>query len=851
MSIIPVSLDPLTSALDQPLLPFRRMGSKNIHGLVFFLIGLLVLSFGLKRVTYNVDVLALLPPELPEVKGMSALYTHFSRVTELIVTLETTDPAASEAAVASLAAAFSEAKDQVSHVIWRLPLEDDPEFAAEFLAYMWLNAEPDAVAALNAKIAPGKSSARFDAIIDDLGGGLIDKDLMMRTYDPLGFTELPGGLESNSLLSGSGNADPFTSEDGTFRMLYVNAAAEDFENYTGIIAWIDQLESVIETWRQKFLEEYPDFADVDLSIGITGKPSFIAEVSSGMERDMRGSMAFTSIFIFILFWIIHRRIKPLLWLVSMLVLITGGTLLIASTLIGELSVMSIGFAAILIGLTVDYGVVLYKEAHVAPNDPKSLRRIIGPSVVWAAITTGVVFFALNFSSLPGVAQLGTLVTTGVIVGATVMLIFFSPVAARYGHLDDKQRRDQDSDRNSAPHRRADRLAMIVTVILLASAGVTLLVDGRPEMASDFRPMRLRNSPSLEAYDRAKEKIKGFDEGAEPLVVTAANPTQLAERLDAVEARMTGAEKTADIEDFHLPINVIPDPRHQSTNRSALKDLLGQRERLLTEIDAAGFSEDAAALANGIFKNWQSYLDSPPASANSVITPSNPIGNWVVQRFVSLEPIDGEIAALGNITASKEIRADHGKLRRWAVEQSNEENGVRIADWSTLTVAIHELIRGDFVRVFLPMGLLLVIMLAIVFRNWRDVMLALLTLTFSGVMVMMMTLWFGFSWNFFNITALPILFGTGIDYSIHMIFALRRTDGDLTAVRSGISKAILFCAGSTAVGFGSLSLAANQGLSSLGQVCGVGIMANMLAALLLLPHWWRIMHRKRVAQSSKV
>ncbi len=846
MSIIPVWLDSLTTALDQPLLPLRRMGYKNIHGIVFFLIGLLVLSFGLKRVTYNVDVLALLPPDLPEVKGMSALYTHFSRVTELIVTLETTDPAASEAAVASLAEAFSEAKEHVSHVIWRLPIEDDPEFAAEFLAYMWLNAKPDAVLALNEKIAPQKSSARFEDIIEDLGGGLIDKELMMRTYDPLGFTELPGGLESNSLLSGAGNADPFTSEDGTFRMLYVNSTAKEFENYTSIIAWIDQLELVIEAWRQKFLEENPDFADTDLSIGYTGKPSFIAEVSAGMERDMRGSMAFTSIFVFVLFWIIHRRIKPLLWLVSMLVMITGCTLVIGSSLIGELSVMSIGFAAILVGLTVDYGVVLYKEAHVAPNDPKSLRRIIGPSVAWAAVTTGVVFFALNFSSLPGVAQLGTLVTTGVVVGATVMLVFFSPVAARYGYLNDKQAHDLDSDRNSSPHRRADRLAMIITFALLASAGVTLLVDGRPEMATDFRPMRLRNSPSLETYDRAKEKIKGFDDGAEPLVVTAPDTVQLAQRLDAVEARLTAAQKSAAIAAFNLPKSIIPDPRNQSKNRQTLKTLLGQRERLLKEIDAAGFSEDAAALANGVFENWQSYVDSPPVSATTVITPSNPIGNWVVQRFVSLEPIDGEIAALGDITASEEIRADHALLRKWAIEQSNGENDVRVAGWSTLTVAIHEMIRGDFVRVFLPMGLLLAIMLAVVFRNWRDVALALLTLTFSGVLVMMMTLWFGFSWNFFNITAVPILFGTGLDYSIHMIFALRRTNGDLTAVRGGISKAILFCAGSTAVGFGSLSIAANQGLSSLGQVCGVGILANMLAALLLLPHWWRIAHRKRIA-----
>lgn len=826
------------------------MGNRKKHGLTFFIVGLVVLGFGLERVTYNVDVLALLPPELPEVKGMSSLYTHFSRSTELLVTLESEDTAAIEAAAASLAETLSERSDAVSHVIWRLPLEEDPQFAAEFLAYMWFNAEPESLVELVDQLAPGQSSARIDAIIEDLESGLLDKEIMMRTYDPLGFTKIPGGLESTALVAGDGNADPFSSADGTFRMLYVNASTEKFANYTEIVAWIDQVKLATKDWHRQFLKDNVDFANSDLQIGFTGKPSFIAEVSSGMESDMRGSMAFTSIFVFVLFWIIHRRIKPLLWLISMLVMITGGTLLISSSVIGELSVMSIGFAAILVGLTVDYGVVLYKEAHVAPNDPSGLRRIIGPSVFWAALTTSVVFFALNFSSLPGVAQLGILVTTGIVVGATIMLVFFSPVAARYGHLDRNGESSSATENgHSAKQTRGDRLAIVTTLILLGCAIATLVSSGLPEMATDFRPMRLRNSPSLEAYDRAKEKIKAIGEGAEPLVITATNPTQLAERLDAVDASLAQAENDGTIASYQLPKIIIPDPRHQGRNRETLNQLLSQRDRLLSELDDAGFSEDAARLARGVFSYWQTFADAENTSPDSFIGPSNPIGNWVVQRFASLKPEDdGTIAALGNITAPVEIRSDVNHLRTWAASHADLGNGMSVSGWSTLTVAIHEMIRRDFVRVFLPMGLLLSIMLVVVFRDWRDVVLALATLAFSGLLLMMLTLWFGFSWNFFNITAVPILFGTGLDYSIHMIFALRRTNGSLSAVRRGISKAILFCAGSTAVGFGSLSIAANQGLSSLGQVCSVGILANMLAAMLLLPHWWRFLHRKRINQS---
>ena len=114
---------------------------------------------------------------------------------------------------------------------------------------------------------------------------------------------------------------------------------------------------------------------------------------------------------------------------------------------------------------------------------------------------------------------------------------------------------------------------------------------------------------------------------------------------------------------------------------------------------------------------------------------------------------------------------------------------------------------------------------------------------------MLTLWFPMEWNFFNITGIPILFGTGLDYSIHMIFALRRSNGDPTRIREGIGKALLFCGCSTAVGFGSLSFAGTQGLSTLGVICGAGILLNMIIAVWLLPNWWRTVHRRKIAVSA--
>jgi predicted RND superfamily exporter protein len=62
-----------------------------------------------------------------------------------------------------------------------------------------------------------------------------------------------------------------------------------------------------------------------------------------------------------LFWLTHRRWLPMLWLLTLLALILGATLALGGLVLGTISVVSMGFAAVLLGLAVDYAVVHYQE----------------------------------------------------------------------------------------------------------------------------------------------------------------------------------------------------------------------------------------------------------------------------------------------------------------------------------------------------------------------------------------------------------------------------------------------------------------------------------------------------------
>ena len=74
---------------------------------------------------------------------------------------------------------------------------------------------------------------------------------------------------------------------------------------------------------------------------------------------------------------------------ALLALILGATLALGGLFFGTLNVVSVGFAAILLGLAVDYGLVLYQESLCAPHlTARELGRTLAPDILWSAVTTG-------------------------------------------------------------------------------------------------------------------------------------------------------------------------------------------------------------------------------------------------------------------------------------------------------------------------------------------------------------------------------------------------------------------------------------------------------------------------------
>jgi predicted RND superfamily exporter protein len=164
------------------------------------------------------------------------------------------------------------------------------------------------------------------------------------------------------------------------------------------------------------------------------------------------------------------------------------------------------------------------------------------------------------------------------------------------------------------------------------------------------------------------------------------------------------------------------------------------------------------------------------------------------------------------------------------------DGIWLAGWSLFKPAIAGLVKEDMTRMLVPMGVLLVGMMALIFRRVRDVSLALATMLVSTIVLLALMRLFGLKWNFVNLMATPLLLGTGIDYAIHVTLTLRRTGMCFKELWNGTGKALLFCGASNVIGFGSLVFSSSDALVSLGQVAVIGILLSMTVSIFLLPGW---------------
>ncbi len=762
---------------------------------------------GLSRISFNVDILKLLPIHLPQVEGLGIFLKTFSLPNELIVTITAPDSTSAGQVAEELTARLRARPDLVRRAVSEAPWEKNPGDMAELLAVLLLNQPPSEVRALVEKMSSENAPATVRETLEKLNDSFSPQEVALLSYDPY---RLSAALSESGLMATASQSE-FSSADGTFRVLYVEAAPV-LTNYKKAIAWINEIKGIARGAN----------LPPNIQIGFTGEPSFVADISSTMEWDMASSGFITLLVIALIFWSCYRRAKPLLDLQFMLALIFAISLAAAGLFLKQLTVIGVGFASIMIGLSVDYGYLIYQKSLRHEGTLRELQMACLQNIMWTAGTTAAAFFALNLSSLPGLSQLGNLVGIGVIVGGAVMLLVFAPIAMKWKKVTPREVWLEKKMRSPEFLRGAFWL----TVLLVAGLGSALVFRGLPQVDASAQSLRPRHSEAYEAMDVLSARLTD-ETSLLSLVVTGSSEQEVWEKLTLTEKKIREAKAAGDVLNFRSPLPLWPAPENQRINLAELQPLAHELPRLRETVLAAGFTEPSFLLTAKVLEtiaNWK----NPP------IWPENEASQWIYRRIA--KRTDGKFVALGIVTPLAG--------REDAVVRAVQSPGVWLVSWNQLGSELQRVIPGEFQRLILGLLGIVLLLLGFAFGGVRDLLVLLTTLGLVFISLLGAMSWLGMSWNFFNLAAILLLLGTGIDYAILLLLALKRNGGDIPAARQSLGLVIFLCAGSAAAGFGTISWANNQGLASLGQTCALGLAIDALVSVFLLPEIWKLSRWKR-------
>jgi predicted exporter/lauroyl/myristoyl acyltransferase len=809
---------------------------------------LLAVGLGFWRLRFDVDILNLLPPDEPTVQGLKLYQKHFTNARELVLTLRAPEAEQAERLAGALAARLREQTNLVASVSWQPPWMEDPAQMAELLGWLWFNQPPEDFGALTNRLAASQLTSVLTQTKEVLATSMSPMDVARRAFDPFNLLDMPALTNISGLSMQPGQPQMlsgFASAQGNFRMVFVQSAI-DLTSYRSCESWLKSMHAVVAD-----LQAGPAKTEWEgVAVRFTGRPVFVQEIASSMQHDMGGSVIGTSAIIALLFWLTHRRWLPMLWLLTLLALILVATLALGGLVLGAISVVSMGFAAVLLGLAVDYAVVHYQEALAHPQlSVPEIRRAIAPSILWAAITTMSAFLVLNLGGLPGLAQLGTLVAIGIGLAALVMVMIYLPPLFPGRRTPPRDRippswwsyfipPQQQAPADLAPTEKPRRKAMVWTGLVLSTTCLVLCFH-HPGLDKTGNALRPQRGEAETALDEIKVEM-GLPPDPLWLIVSGQQESDVYRRLTLAEGLLNGAVSNHVIGSYLLPSALWPRAEYQAANRAAATVLGRQGPTLRAAALSEGFNTNALVLTDELVRTW-----TQAGNSTGVFWPTNPASQWLLKRFVARATDQWLVMGL-IYPATNQV--DASSLPNLSTRLA--EHQAFLSGWELLGTTTLKRVQGKMWQLVTPMIVLVLASLWFAFRRATEILLGVAVLLLSGLCLLATMAVAGWSWNLLNLMALPLMLGAGVDYSIFIQLALRRHGGDLGLVRRSIGRALLLCGGTAVAGFGSLAFSSNPGMASLGKVCAVGIGANMLIAVFLLPTWWVVVSLKSKAQSPK-
>jgi uncharacterized protein len=686
-----------------------------------------------------------------------------------------------------------------------------------------LNLEPEDFDRALSLLQPQKIQERLAQLRREMESGSPRPEIEL-TLDPL-------GLITPSLKPFAGNAametdQPLTSPDSTMRIF------PTVTNQPSISAFdCQKLMKQVNAFRVSAQDEWDGGK---LEVLITGRSAYVAEISLSMRHDIIATVLSSIALVGAVFFIGFRRWLPLLGMGFALLLCCLIGLAAGLLIFHRLNMVTVGFCAILVGLGVDFAILIYGRYQQARNKGDAHRvavadavHSLGRAVFFGALTTAVGFLALVLSNSSGFIQLGVLIAVGISAAGLLMTtVFFLFVPRRNVPL----RRDWilGSVKNYV-HRMLGRPRSILAIsapILIAFLIIAVVPQIPLTFEASARSLEPKNSRAGTALSLIMQKMPVR---WEPVlgIVRASNEQQLHDSWKAISQHWAELQHAAKIKSFSTPNALALSPREMERNRQKLASINFDAARTALEnaLTQNRFNPGAFASAFELLNHLQAAA-APDYKIPSWRTQLPPGSVWwfLVERYFAQD----SLTTTGFVTANAPVATQEQK-NVLARELPVAGIPITLSGWSyTLT----DLVPWSHRQLLLISALMAVFdasLLAILYRDLRLWLVQVITLALAvAAMIASMKL-LHVPLNLLNVLAFRLVLAIGVDYGIYVLLVWQRSH-DVARDLTGVVKPVAL-AGLTAIaGFGSLGWAHNPTLSGLGIACAIGLFWSLAATI---------------------
>jgi hopanoid biosynthesis associated RND transporter like protein HpnN len=822
----------------------------------------------------NSDNLSLIPEELPSRRAHEAFIRHFPNLEEaLFVVVDAATPELAREAAADLTARFEREPRYFSEAY--LPAGGD-FFERNGLLYRSpeeLDYFADQVARMQPLVAEFESNpslAHMAEIVrdglDDFEGAGASADQWILLLDRIGdatvavYQEHPVSVSWEELLL-EGSA----LEISTRRAIVVHPVLD----YADLL----QGRRPIERIRQ-IARELGFVPERGVSVRITGNPALNYEEMIGFAIDI----GIAGVFCFVLVTLILQRAfrSPRIVLAALVTLVCGlvWTAGFATLALGELNLLSLTFAILFIGLGVDFCIHLgtgYSEGlwqgHAPPEAMRLAASRVGTPLAICTVTTAIGFYVFVPTEYRGVGELGLIAGTGMFIIFFLALTLFPALLGGWLQI------SSSSDLGPPPrfgvgvlsglagHGRVIRWGALAAGIV----GLALI----PRVSFDPNVVELRDpgTESVQAFHDLLERSETSPWYLNTLMPDLPSAQTLAQQLEALETvdrAITLASYVPDEQEEKLEIlgdlallfdsvagfGDAPTPVTPAEQVEALRALEAYLEANQALLAARSLAPSVHRLQDHlrIFLDRverEGEADEALADLETLLLDPLPSQLARLRRALEAETIDidtlperlrGRMQASDG-TARVQIFPS-GDLRQQqdfrAFVEEVQRHTPNTAGVPLNLVEFGRVTESSFRQALISAVLIITLLLTALWRDLREVLLVMLPLCLGAVLTVATMAVFGLRFNFANVIVIPLLFGIGVDSGIHMIERARRGESGAALTGSATARAIYFSAFTTAVSFGSLSLADHRGLESLGIVLTIGLFFTVTSVLIVLP-----------------